>query len=121
MHELSVARDLLDLLAEHVGPRDAPRVTAVRVRLGTLAGVVADSLAFCFDTLAAETPFSGARLAIERVPAVCRCRDCGAEFAPADLVFLCRACGSPRAEVVSGHELELTAVELADEERLPCR
>lgn len=119
MHELSVARDLVDLLGEHVGPEHAPRVRLVRVRLGALAGIVAESLAFCFDTLVADTPFRRARLDIERVPAVCRCRDCGAEFEPADLVFLCATCGGPRADVVSGHDLQLASVELDDEENPP--
>ncbi len=119
MHELSVARDLLDLVGEHVGPRDAPRVTVVTVRLGTLAGVVPESLAFCFDALVADTLFRRARLAIERVPARCRCCDCGARFEPTDLVFLCPACGSPRADLVCGTDLQLASVELEDEEGAP--
>jgi hydrogenase nickel incorporation protein HypA/HybF len=121
MHELSVARDLLDLLAEHVGAPAAPRVTTVRVRLGSLAGIVPESLAFCFDTLAADTPFRRARLAIDRVPAVCRCRDCDSGFEPADLVFVCPRCGSFQVELASGLELELAAVELDDHpEPAPC-
>ena len=49
MHELGVAQEILDIVRRYVPDTEAARVRDVRVRVGELAGVVADSLEFCFS------------------------------------------------------------------------
>ena len=66
MHELGLAESILDLVREYVPEADAPRVERVTVRIGDNAGVVAESLEFCFQAGVAGTPYANARLAIER-------------------------------------------------------
>jgi hydrogenase nickel incorporation protein HypA/HybF len=65
MHELSIAISLVDLACEEKLRRDLPRVQAVRLRLGTLSGVVKDALIFSFDLAAEGTCVEGAALKIE--------------------------------------------------------
>lgn len=68
MHELSLAAGIFDIVRQHVGASQADRVRAVRVRVGEVAGVVPDSLDFCFGAIVVDTPFGSAYLEIDRVP-----------------------------------------------------
>ena len=67
MHELSLATSILDIVRQYVPIDRAPAVRTVRVRVGDLAGVVPDSLAWCFSAIASETPYARASLAIDPV------------------------------------------------------
>jgi hydrogenase nickel incorporation protein HypA/HybF len=68
VHELGLAWNILEIVGQYVPPQRAGAVRDVRVRIGEEAGVLADSLAFCFGAIVTGTPFEAARLAIERVP-----------------------------------------------------
>ena len=115
MHELSVAQSLMSLVREHVPAADAPRVRAVRVRMGTLRGLAADSLRFCFEALAANQGIPNARLDIEPVPARASCADCSHRFQLYEPAFVCPDCGGTRLEATGGDELELHEIELEEE------
>ena len=80
MHELGLAESILDLVRQHVPDEAAAGVGAVRVRVGHLAGVIPESLAFCFGAIVAGTPYAGATLAIESVPASAELRVVDLEF-----------------------------------------
>ncbi len=64
MHELSLANGIFDIVRQYVPAERAPLVRAVRVRVGDLAGVVPDSLAWCFSAIVSDTPYEKAWLAI---------------------------------------------------------
>ena len=65
MHELSLAAGIFDIVRQYVPADQGPRVRAVRVRIGDAAAVLPDSLAFCFEAIVTETPYSEASLVIE--------------------------------------------------------
>lgn len=119
MHELGVANEILTLVQQHVPAADAPRVTAVRVRVGDLAGIVVESLDFCFGAIVADTPWSGARLVVERVAAEGRCLECAHEFPTEAPGAGCPACGGGRVRMIRGRELHVDAVDLADDVERP--
>jgi hydrogenase nickel incorporation protein HypA/HybF len=110
MHELSIAQSVVDAIVERTG--DA-RVTCVRLRIGRLSGVVADSVRFCFDLVAEGTTLEGATLLIEEPSGRGHCRGCGAEFAVEDPIVLCPACGGADVAVPAGRELSITSVEVS--------
>ena len=114
MHEMSVAQSIVDIVRQYVPAAQAPGVTAVRVRVGSLSGIVAESLDFCFGALVAGTELDRARLDIEHVPTVCLCRECGVRFEPEALIFFCPSCGSGRAQLLSGSDLQVVHVELEE-------
>lgn len=115
MHELGVAHEVLSLVQQHVPAADAARVTAVRVRVGDLAGIVVPSLDFCFEAIVAGTPWQRARLVVERVPAQAVCLDCAHVFATEAPGAGCPGCGSTHVRMTAGRELHVDAVDLADE------
>ena len=116
MHELSIANRLVELVCEHVREAGAARVTAVTLRIGALSCVHDDALRFSFDLVRAGTPASGAELRIVKVPVTVWCADCHREVVLPDFrTFACPACGRPSGDIRAGRELDLEAIELADE------
>lgn len=115
MHELAVAQEILALVQRHVPEAQALAVRTVRVRVGELAGVVPESLDFCFGAIVAATPWQQATLAIERVPARARCLACGAVFATSVPGSGCPRCAGGRVQMIAGDELHVDAVDLDDD------
>jgi len=114
MHELSIAENILDLVKEHVAPPDHRRVTSVKVKIGALAGVVPDSLEFCFTAITSGTSLASAKLQIEHVPAMMECSSCNDTFNSEMGIVLCPRCGNGNTRLISGTELQVTEIELLD-------
>jgi len=110
VHELALTQSVVEQITERVG---AARVTRVALQIGRLSGVVCDSVRFCFEVCVQGTSLEGARLEIIENPGRARCRECAASFEVSDMLALC-ACGSADLEYVSGDELRIREVEIAD-------
>lgn len=111
MHEMSIAVAMVEQVTESPAATASGTVSAVRLRLGELAGVVAESLHFCFSLACAGTVLDGAALLIDHVPGRARCARCGAEWAtgmPPQLC--CPQCEGGSAELVSGRELQIVGL-----------
>lgn len=113
MHELSIASAVVATAEKHA---DGRGVTVVTLRAGGLRQVVPESLHFYFEIVARGTACDGARLELEVVPVVLRCRACAHEWSPEGHGFRCPSCGEASVEVVSGDELEVESIEIANEE-----
>jgi hydrogenase nickel incorporation protein HypA/HybF len=113
MHELSIALSILDL-AEEEGRDRGVQVAAIHVKLGPLSGVVNEALLSAFEMAREGTALAEAELRIEEVPLVIRCSACNADQTPADTYVLrCPLCGAFTNDIVSGRELEVSALEIA--------
>ncbi|MGW9451868.1 hydrogenase maturation nickel metallochaperone HypA [Streptomyces sp. NPDC055632] len=115
MHEMSVAMAVVDQVETAARSRGATGVTSVRLDVGELAGVVADSLAFCFELVCAGTVVEGAELITRTVPGTARCESC-AEVWDVGMPprLLCPGCGGAAVELVSGRELRIREVRWAE-------
>ena len=109
MHELAITESVVEAVTQRLP--DA-RVTCVRLEIGAMSGVVADSVRFCFDLVTDGTNLEGARLEISEPPGCGRCRNCGAEFEPDGPIALC-SCGSADVAILAGSELRIMSVEVA--------
>jgi|SRR5580658_8331149 hydrogenase nickel incorporation protein HypA/HybF len=109
MHELAITESVVDAVTERL---PQARIIGVRLEIGALSGVVADSVRFCFDLVTEGTNLEGASLEIVESPASCQCRGCGAEFSPNQMIALC-PCGSADVAVLSGAELRIISVQVA--------
>src|SRR3984957_13929870 len=74
MHELAVTEGVVDAVT---GRLPDARITCVRLEIGALSGVVADSVRFCFDLVTEGTNLEGARLEISGPPGPCDRPGCG--------------------------------------------
>jgi hydrogenase nickel incorporation protein HypA/HybF len=109
MHELAITEGLVDAVTERL---PGQRVTRVRLEIGALSGVVADSVLFCFDLVTEGTNLEGATLEIAQPPALCSCRVCASEFEPDGPIAVC-PCGSVEVTVLAGQDLKITSVQVA--------
>ncbi len=111
MHELSIAEAVIEVASRHAGGR---RVTKVELKVGHLRQVVPSALEFAFELVAQGTSIEGAELEIEDVPAVGRCRECGAESLLPDFPLACAECGGFELDVLAGEELLVDSLELEE-------
>lgn len=109
MHELAITESIVTAVRDRMGTRRVERVTLL---VGCLAGVVPDSIEFCFELCARGTTLEGAALEIIQVDGRGRCRQCGEDFTLSDLVILC-PCGSADVEITAGQELRIKQVQVA--------
>jgi len=114
VHELAIARDLIDMTRRHVPEERLAQVEVVRLRVGSLAGVVESSLLFCFEALVRGTALDSARLEIDAIPIRARCADCQTDFELPGSLFQCPDCGGGALALLSGNELDLQEIVLAD-------
>jgi len=110
MHELALARSILDAAVRHC---DGHRVSRVDVTVGALRQVVPDSLAFNFEVLARATPCEGASLRQHLRPARLRCA-CGEEWELAEPSFRCPRCDGGQTTVIDGDQLLVESIEIEE-------
>ncbi|HUI63806.1 MAG TPA: hydrogenase maturation nickel metallochaperone HypA [Bacteroidota bacterium] len=116
MHELSIAQSIIEIVNEHVPTGDGASVKTVRLTVGQMAGVVVDSLEFCFVAITQGTPLEGARLEISSIPLRARCASCGKESEIEPTLFACPLCGERELTITGGRELQINEIELYDAE-----
>jgi hydrogenase nickel incorporation protein HypA/HybF len=117
MHEMGVAMQIIEIAAASIPKNVTPRgrVERVNLKVGKLSAIVADSLRFCFEIAAVDTPLAGAELNIDEIPVVARCDQCRFEWTIDNPVFTCPKCASGDIEVLSGRELDIESIEIAAE------
>src|SRR5580704_12337240 len=113
MHELSIARSIVDLAEEEIEKRGATKVNSVYLKLGLLSGVVKEALLSSYGLACEGTALAGSRLMIEEVPVIAYCAQCDAPrpVSPVEW-FVCPECRAPVSQVLQGKELQVTALEI---------
>lgn len=112
MHEVALMTEALRMAVEAAQSADARRILKLRLRIGSLSGVVPESMRFAFDVVCRGTMAEGATLEIEAVEAACWCGTCGTEFACADFFNECPRCHNFSGELRRGREMDIASVEL---------
>lgn len=113
MHEVSLMEEAVRVAVTTARSSGGQRVLGLRLRVGTMSGVVPEAMRFAFDVVCRDTIAAGARLEIEAVPATCWCGECEIEFPYADFVSECPRCHGLSGELRRGRELEIAAVEIS--------
>jgi len=110
MHELSLCRSIESIVLRAAGGR---AVSVVEVDCGNLRQVVPSTLEYCWGIVVADTALAGSRLAVNHIPAVLECDDCGHKTTLDDLpIMKCESCGGQNVRVVSGEEFMVAAIQL---------
>ncbi len=121
MHEMSIARDIIQIVQQNLPPDSEGDVRAVKLKIGDLSGVIPQSLEFCFNILVQNTSLRRARLIMEQVPVRAFCRDCTRTFVQPDFMFRCPHCHESHVDVLSGRELQVVEFDLEDREEADLR
>lgn len=113
MHEVGLLNQALELAEEAARKEGAVRILKLKLRVGALAGVVPEAMAFAFEVAAQGTLAEGGEFEWEAVPVLCACPNGCPDFAPDDAaVFLCPVCGKASWLVKEGRELDLVEIEV---------
>lgn len=110
MHEVGLAEKVVEIAVEQSRGR---RVTEVHARVGVLMGVEPGSMELGFELAAQGTPIEGARLVLESVPALVRCRTCSADSELGGHPLQCPSCGALDVDQLAGDQLVVDAIEVA--------
>ena len=114
MHELALARSLIEMVDDHAHAHGARRATRVQVRLGVLSALTR-ALHVSFRAASRGTSCEGAILEIEEVPLTVYCRFCDEVKTPSGPYnFRCPVCGHATPKVVTGREMQLVAIGLEE-------
>lgn len=114
MHEYSVTQSIVDIVLETARQHDHARVREVQIEIGSLTGIVDDSVRFYFEALTRATPADGAHVVIQRENAVATCTTCGyrADVEP-PLDPRCPTCHNLTLRIEGGKALIVQRVILA--------
>jgi hydrogenase nickel incorporation protein HypA/HybF len=109
VHEGGLCEGVLAVVEEAAGGQPVNRV---RLRVGRLQRVVAESFDLYWQMLAGETT-ANALVELVETPILIRCRGCGGEHEAADAIFLCPGCDSADVELLAGDSVAVEEIELA--------
>ena len=112
MHEMAIARNIVNIAVAAAEKEGARKITRVNVVAGELRGIVPAQLTFSFGLMAENTIANGAYLNLEITPVMGRCRKCQEEFVVKDYRYLCTKCRSEDIETLSGTELRVKDIEV---------
>ena len=114
---MGIALQIIEIATESIPPDAGDvRIEKINLKIGKLAAVVPDSLRFCFDVAVKDTPLDGAKLVIQELPVVARCRDCDTQWTISSPAFTCENCNSGSLEILSGRELDIESIEIAQKD-----
>jgi len=115
LHELPVIQSLFEICMRHARANNANKVVSVTLKIGEASDLQDEWIQRYFDYLCKETILEGAKLIINRVPLMIRCKECSEEF-HVDLrktqQVLCPKCGGTKFEYVSGREYSVDSIEI---------
>jgi len=110
VHEMSIAMSIVDIACKEAQRDGASSISAIELDVGKLAGVMVDSLEFCYAAVCKGTLAENSDLVIHELAGLGVCQQCQTEFEIDSFMALCPHCESYEVEIKQGRELKLRAV-----------
>lgn len=114
MHELPVINSILEIILKHARANQVKKVHAIGLVVGALSDLEDEWMQKYFDYVSKDTVAEGARLKIERTPAIVACSSCGHRF-EVDKTRMaaaaCPECGAEKFTLVSGRGYHIKDME----------
>ena len=115
MHELPVTKSIYQIVLKHAKRGNVERVISVNLEIGALSDLHDEWVQRYFDHLSRGTIAEGAKLKINRVPALFQCNHCQQSFEVDSLLeddLSCVRCHSREVTLVSGREYHVKNIEV---------
>lgn len=110
MHEMSIAMNIIEMATAAAETESAHTINTIEVEIGSMSGVMVESLDFCFEAASKDTLAQGARLIIHRITAQGRCPACDLEFEMDSFGVQCDKCGRFRDITCAGDQLRIQSI-----------
>ena len=114
MHELSIAKALLQLADLHCPP--GHHVRQVSVQVGPLQAIEPPAMQWAWQAAREGTSCANAVLDLQELPWALRCKDCARQWQSAVLDERC-ACTSENVCIVGGDQLQLASLDVVPAEQ----
>lgn len=112
MHELSLCKNIIEIVEEQSKNRSVKKVKAISLEIGQLALIEKSALRFSFELLAKGTIADGAILHITDVPAKGLCDYCQVFVTIQQRFDPCIHCGNFSLKIIQGDELRIKTMEV---------
>jgi len=112
MHEMALARSIVEIVEEHAVRASAKSVRIIRLSIGALSHVEPRALEFGFEAVAHGTVAEGANLVIERPAGKAWCTDCSEEVGVASRAAPCPKCGGHKWVLTEGDDMRVVDLEV---------
>lgn len=113
MHELGLVSGILETVGKTAREAAASRVVSVSLRIGDMAEVNPETMAFAWDVLREDDPLCcEATMEVAYVHPGSVCLDCGEEFEHDRFHMRCPVCGSADTVLVAGREMDIVSIEI---------
>lgn len=112
MHELAIAKGIIDIVNSEAKEKGFDRVLEINLSIGEYSGVVPECIREFFPIAAAGTPAEGARIQVENIPARFQCLDCGYEGEADRKNACCPSCRSTAIKMIAGREFYVESLKV---------
>ncbi|HDP68238.1 MAG TPA: hydrogenase maturation nickel metallochaperone HypA [Candidatus Marinimicrobia bacterium] len=116
MHELQIAQNIIIIVNEELVRRQVrKKVREIALVIGQMRAIIPETLRFSFNIQKKRhTQLEESELLIRENDIVVKCNDCQHQFKIQEPQFYCQKCHSANIEILSGNELYVDSIELAD-------
>lgn len=114
MHELSIMKNILEVVLESGEEMGAKKISRINIIAGAFTEFVPRYAQLYFDMISQNTIAEKAEIHIDTSPAIIKCRFCGSETQVdiRHLVMKCNRCHSEQVELISGREIMIDSIEI---------
>lgn len=114
MHELSIMKNILEVVLEYGERAGAQKISRINIKAGAFTEFVPRYAQLYFDMISQNTIAEKAEIHIDTSPAIVKCRSCGTEtqIDIRHLLKACNSCHSNQIELISGRELSIDSIEI---------
>ena len=110
MHELSIAKNIIDIARETARQNHINRITEIEIEVGGVSGIVIESLEFAMEMSVRNTILENAKTTIIKIPGKARCLNCNFEFEINSYYAQCPECQHYKFDVIQGKELRVKSL-----------
>lgn len=102
--------NMLSIINAQIQANNLKTLHKVKIVVGSLTGIVPESLDFCWQICTENSNYAGAALEIEQRQAAALCSKCGREY-PLKEDYSCPLCAGGIGQIIAGKELYIDYLE----------
>lgn len=110
MHEISLLKEVVRVVEQTMEANRLTKVDTVVLQIGELTNIVPHYMETSFPAAVYKTSLEGAKLRMEILPGMARCRTCGKVFNVVSCKDACPQCTAKEFDVLSGEDFRIKEI-----------
>ena len=112
MHELSIARNIVEIATEYAQKYQIGNITKIDIDVGRFSGVVLEALEFAMEEAVRNSVLENAKVAYHEIFGHAVCNHCNHQFELDDFFGVCPSCQEMDYEITQGKELQIRSMHI---------